>query len=250
MSPSALDLAPAGGPAPRIRQVLAHAGIEAALMLRNGEQLLLALVIPFALLAGGRWLGTGLGWSFDAVAASVLGLAMWSTCFTSLAITTGFERRYNVLERLAGTPLGTSGILLGKSLAFALVTLGQLAVLAAAALALGWRPGLQPAHLLVAVASSLLAMGAFAALGLALAGSQRAEITLGLANLVYLAGMAGGLMLPLARFPGWAQPFVASLPTAALGEALRSGSAWAPVTLAVWFLAGIALARGVFAWTS
>lgn len=245
-----LDLTPGGAAAPRVRQILAHAGIEASLMLRNGEQLLLALVIPVAILVGGRWLGGALGWPFGTLAVSVLGLAMWSTCFTSIAILTGFERRYNVLERLAGTPLGTSGVLLGKALAFTLITLGQVAILAVFAVALGWRPHPAPLHLLVAVLSSLLAMGTFAGLGLALAGSQRAEVTLGLANLIYLVGLGAGIMVPLSRFPGWLQPVVAALPTGALGEALRYGSAWAVPVLAIWCLAALLLSRKVFSWTS
>ena len=43
------------------------------------------------------------------LAPSVLALAVWSSAFTSVAISTGFERRYGVLERLAATPLGKPG---------------------------------------------------------------------------------------------------------------------------------------------
>ena len=50
------------------------------------------------------------------LAPSVLALAVWSSAFTSVAIATGFERRYGVLERLAATPLGRSGLLAGKAL--------------------------------------------------------------------------------------------------------------------------------------
>lgn len=245
-----LDLTPAAVAAPRWRQVRAHALTEAALLLRNGEQLLLALVIPIGILVAGRWFAAPLGLSFDEIAVSVLGLAIWSTCFTSLAITTAFERRYNVLERLAATPLGTSGVLLGKTLAFAMITAAQVAVLAAVAFAIGWRPQPEAGHLLVAVAASLLAMTVFAALGLALAGSTRAETTLGVANLVYLLGTAAGVLTPVDRFPGWSQQLVGALPTAALGEALRTGTPLSLPILAAWCIAGLLLARKVFSWTS
>lgn len=246
-----LDFTPAAGAAPRSQQVWAHATTEASLILRNGEQAVLALVIPIGILVVGRFLGPRLGLDFPTLAPSVLALAIWSSCFTSLAIATGFERRYNVLERLAATPLGKSGILLGKAVAISLVTGVQLVVLAAVALVLGWRPGFHPVALVVAVAACLLAAGAFAGLALALAGTARPEITLAVANLVYLLGLvAGGLLVPLASYPGWAQPMVALLPTAALGEALRSGTPLTLLVLAVWCAGTLVVARKVFRWMS
>src|SRR5690554_267617 len=166
-----LDLSPTGSAAPRTQQVLAHARTEALLIARNGEQALLALVIPIAILLGGRFFGDRLDLPFASTAPSVLALAIWSSCFTSLAIATGFERRYNVLERLSATPLGTAGILRGKALGFALITAAQVALLGAIALAMGWRPVLDWAHLAVAVPATALAMVAFAGLALALSGS-------------------------------------------------------------------------------
>ncbi|MGO1385767.1 MAG: ABC transporter permease, partial [Arachnia sp.] len=125
---TALDFTPRAAAAPRAQQVWAHATTEASLILRNGEQALLALVIPIGILVAGRFLGSRFGLDFVALAPSVLALAIWSSCFTSLAISTGFERRYNVLERLAATPLGKSGILFGKATAITLVTALQLVV--------------------------------------------------------------------------------------------------------------------------
>ena len=93
-------------------------------------------------------------------------------------------------------------------------------------------------------------MGAFAALALSLAGSARPEVTLAVANLVYLVGMAAGLLLPAARYPGWIGSVVSALPTGALGEAMRSGTALSVLVLMGWFAAGLLLARKVFSWTS
>ena len=246
-----LDFTPSAGAAPRSRQVWAHATTEASLILRNGEQALLALVIPIGILVAGRFIGSRMGLDFTTLAPSVLALAIWSSCFTSLAISTGFERRYNVLERLAATPLGKSGILLGKAMAIALVTGVQLLVLVAAALLLGWRPGFNPMALGIAVVACILAASAFAGMALSLAGTARPEVTLALANLIYLAGVVGGgLLLPIASHPGWAQPIVGLLPTAALGEALRSGAPLSLIVLAVWGTGTLVLARKVFRWTS
>lgn len=246
-----LDFTPLSSAAPRRQQIWAHASTEASLILRNGEQALLALVIPIGILVAGRFFGTRVGLDFLDLAPSILALAIWSSCFTSLAISTGFERRYNVLERLAATPLGKSGILLGKSAAIAMVTALQLVVLVVVALVLGWRPGFEPLDALVAVIACVLAAGAFAGMALSLAGTARPELTLAVANLVYLVGVVGGgLLLPVASHPGWAQPIVALLPTGALGEALRSGTPLSLVVLAVWCTGTLVLARKVFRWTS
>ena len=246
-----LNFTPSARAAPRPRQVWAHATTEATLILRNGEQVLLALVIPVGILLAGRFLGPGLGLEFPTLVPSVLALAIWSSCFTSLAIATGFERRYNVLERLAATPLGKSGILLGKASAIALVTGVQLVVLIAVALALGWRPGFDPLALATGALACILAAGAFAGGALLLAGTARPEITLAVANLIYLLGLVGGgILLPVASYPGWAQPFVALLPTAALGEALRSAAAMNLIVLGVWCTGTLLVARKVFRWTS
>lgn len=251
-----LDLSPAPGAAPAGRRILSHALTEARLLVRNGEQLLLALVIPIAFLVGGKYFGGGLGLDFDTLAASVLALALWSTCFTSLAISTGFERRYGVLERLSPTPLGRGGLLLGKAVSLVLVSAGQLVVLASVAGLLGWRPevGLLPtlAMLPTVVAGAV----AFAAWGMLLGGTLRAEVTLGLANLVYLVMvMVGAVVLPVASYPEVLQPAISLLPTAAVGEALRAWSdgetAWLPLVVGlVWAVLGALAARKAFRWTS
>jgi ABC-2 type transport system permease protein len=250
-----LDLSPAPAAAPAGRRVTRHALTEARLLLRNGEQLLLALVIPLAILGAGRVLGGRFG-SLATLAPSVLGLAVWSSAFTSVAIATGFERRYGVLERLAATPLGKSGLLAGKALAVVLVVLGQLGVLTAAALALGWRPAFTAASLAVALLLTVLAAAAFVCLALLLAGRLRAEATLGLANLVYVVLLVGGgLVVPLSSYPAAVRPVLELLPTAALGEGLRAAAAgqllgWTLLVSLAWLaLAGAAAWRG-FRWTA
>ena len=55
----------------------------------------------------------------------MLALAVMSTSFTSLAIATGFERRYGVLKRLGASPLPRSGLLAGKVGALLLVEVLQ-----------------------------------------------------------------------------------------------------------------------------
>ena len=240
-----LDFSPSPAAASTARRVVSHASMEARLILRNGEQAILAVVIPLAVLVGARFFGDRFGLPLSQAAPSVLALAMWSSGLTTLAIATGFERRYNVLERLAATPLGRPGILAGKALSIAMITAGQVLVLSLAALALGWRP----------VWSLPAALGAFAGIALSIAGSLRPEATLAVANLAYLVGMPLGILLPVDRFPAWAQPVVSALPTGALGETLRAAAAgtalgWPVAVTALWCVAALALARKVFTWTS
>ncbi|MGJ6981117.1 ABC transporter permease [Aestuariimicrobium soli] len=254
-----LDLSPAPGAAPAGRRLLRHARLETMLLARNGEQLLLALVIPAAVLVVGRFVPARIGIRFDLLVPSVLALALFSTGFTAVAIATGFDRRHGVLERLAATPLGRAGLVLGKAAATALVGLLQALVLVGLALVLGWRPTLSPTGLAWAVPAVALAETAFVAGALAMASLLRAEITLALANLLHLALAAGGALLVPADRYGPAEPVVRLLPTAALGEGLRQALASAPasggallplVVAAVWAAVAVLVARKVMAWTS
>ena len=182
-----LDLSPAPVPAPPAKRIFRHGLIETRLLIRNGEQLLLALVIPVAILVASRFVKASLG-SMELLGPSVLALAVWSSAFTSTAISTAFERRYGVLERLATTPLGKPGLLAGKALAVIMIMTGQLVILAGAALAFGWRPRFTPLSALFAVLLVILATATFVCLALLLAGRLRAESVLGLANLSFHIG--------------------------------------------------------------
>lgn len=250
-----LDFTPAPGAAPVASRVVRHGLMEAGLMVRNGEQLLLALIIPLGILAVGRFAGGRLGTLGD-LAPSVLALAIWSSGFTSVAIGTGFERRYGVLERLAATPLGRSGLLAGKSLALVLIIAGQLLILGLVAAALGWRPAFTVSSAIVALALVIIATATFACLALLLAGRLRAEATLGVANLIYVVLLAGGaLVIPLSRYPAAVRPVIELLPTAALGEGLRAAATghvlgWPLVVLAAWLLVAAVGAWKGFRWTS
>lgn len=255
---TAIDWTPSTGApsAPRGRRILSHARTEASLMMRNGEQLLLALVIPLGLLVGGHLFGDRVGLDPQAFPASVIALALWSTSFSSLAIATGFERRYGVLERLAATPLTRGDLITGKALGSASIAAGQVLLIAVVALALGWRPTPDPAQVVVAVVAALLALVTFAAFALALAGSLRAEATLALANLVYIVvAAAGALVLPISAYPAWAEWPLRLSPSGALGETLRlaatGGTDALPLlVLAAWAAVALIVARKAFRWTS
>ena len=175
-------------------------------MLRNGEQLLLAVVIPVIVLVGMVRGADRLGLDYDhpvvdVVTPGVLALAVMSTSFTSLAIATAFERRYGVLKRLGASPLPRSGLLLGKVCALLMVEVLQLSCCRwSGSCSAGTRSSPSSA-LLGAVLAVLLGTAAFAALGLLMAGALRAEATLAAANLVYLLLLAAGaVVLPASAY--------------------------------------------------
>jgi ABC-2 type transport system permease protein len=251
-----LDLSPRPGAAPFPRMVAAQAAMEARLMLRNGEQLLLAVVIPVIVLTGGVQAADHIDLSLshrpvDVFTPGVLALAIMSTAFTSLAIATGFERRYGVIKRLGSSPLPRSGLLAGKVGALLLVEVFQIAIISVVGLILGWDPanGFVGAFLAV-----VLGTGAFAALGLFLAGVLRAEATLAAANLIYLLLLAAGaVVLPSSSYGAFGH-VTRWLPSGALGDAMRfacldGGVAWRDLgVLLVWGVIGTALTARTFRW--
>jgi ABC-2 type transport system permease protein len=200
----------------------AQSGVEIKLALRNGEQVLLTLLIPLALLVGLTWIDVVPLPSprIASVAPSVLALAVLSTAFTSQAISLGFDRRYGVIRRLAATALPRWLLVVGRLVAVLGVVAIQLVVLGGVALALGWRPaasGLVWGLLLVA-----LGCAAFGALGILLGGTLRAEIVLAAANIVWFALLlGGGIMLPSGQLPGALGVVAPWLPSGALAEGLR-----------------------------
>jgi ABC-2 type transport system permease protein len=215
--------APVQEPAPVARRVLAQARFEMRTVLRNGEQLVIALVLPVLLLVvltRTTFVDLGTADRIGLVAPGVLALAVLSTAFTSQAIATGFDRRNGVLRLLATTPLGRGGLLAGKVLGIVAVEVLQVVVLAGVAIALGWRP--EASGIPGAVLALLLGTAAFTGLALLLAGTLRAEAVLAVANLVWVLLLAGGaVVLPADLLPGPLQAVAPLLPSGALGEALR-----------------------------
>lgn len=250
---------PRPAPASVASMVAAQARLETVLLLRNGEQVLLTLVIPLVLLlvlAGTDVVDVSAGTGADRTATAVAGVltvAVMSTAFTGLAIATGFERRYGVLRRLAVTPLPRSALLLGKATSVLLLEVVQVLLVVGVGLVLGWSGSADWVGVLVLV---VVGTAAFAGLGLLMAGTLRAEATLAAANLLYVVLLvAGGAVVPVARYPEPIQPLIEVLPSGALGEGLRavvvegSGLPWGPVgVLALWAVAGLGLAARFFRW--
>jgi len=251
-----LDFTPAPGAASFPRIVSSQARFDLGLMLRNGEQVLLTLVIPIAVLVGLAkvpWIDFGSIPRIDVVTPGVFALAVMSTAFTAQAISTGFDRRYGVLKLLGSTPLTRRGLLVSKTLAIAAIEVIQVIIISAVALLLGWSPtGNAPATILLLI----LGTAAFSALALAMAGALRAEATLAAANAVFLLLlMVGGTVIPNDKVPHWLATFGDVLPSGALGSGLRGvltygdGLPWGSVLVLLgWICIGTFIALRSFKW--
>ena len=248
--------APHAGAAPLATRVLRQAAYETGTALRNGEQLLVALVIPVAVLLG--LTAIDLGAVPDPRVAhaitAVLTISVMGTAFTGQAIAVGFDRRYGALKRLGGTPLPPAVIIVGKVLATLVLVAGQSLVLGVIAAVMGWRPTLGG----LVVGAVMIALGAiaFSAMGLLLGGTLKAEVVLALANLIWvlLLGL-GGIVLPRTVLAEPIAAVVGALPSAALGDGLRAAfltgtfDAWSALVHFGWGLAATALCLRTFRWS-
>jgi ABC-2 type transport system permease protein len=248
-------LRPDPAAAPAGRRVLAQARFDATIMLRNGEQLLLTMVLP-ALLLGGLALTSfpdlGPGRRIDVVAPGVLALAVMSTAFTGQAIGTGFDRRYGVLRLLGTTPLGRGGLIAGRALAVLVIEAVQVVVLGGLAAGFGWHP--RASGVLPALLALVLGTAAFVALGLLLAGTLRSEAVLAGANLIWVLLLAGGgVVVPTDRMRGFGA-VARLLPSGALGDGARAALLDGRVdgaalgVLLAWAVAGSLAAARWFRW--
>jgi ABC-2 type transport system permease protein len=253
---STLTFTPQPGAARVSRMLGAQAGMEFRLLLRNGEQVGLTLVMPLLLLFFFNLpllYSVGTPRRIDFVVPSILALAVMSTAFTGLAIGTGFERKYGVLKRLGAPALPRSVLIGGKTLAIVLLELVQLVLCGAFGAVLGWHPHGNAASALLLVA---LGTAAFGGLGLLLAGTVRAEVTLAAANLAWLVLLfAGGIAIPLSKYPAAAQDVLQYLPSAALSDGLHAvlqhGQALPArplLTLLVWAVVALPAAARWFRW--
>lgn len=253
------------GPGHAVRRTLAQVRFDTVTVLRNGEQLLVTLVIPVLVLLGLHRLealdlpaAAGAG-RLPAALAGALALAVASSAFTSPAIQLTFDRRWGVLRMLATTPLGPTGLLAGRLGAVFVVLIVQVAVLVGVAAVAGGGPltgagfGIGPA--LAALWLVLGGAGALLGLGVIIGGTLRPEAVLALANTLWAVLAAiGGLVLPTSAAPGPLAAVLPFTPTGALGDGLRAAivdgvvDAPALVVVAVWAVVLGAIAARVVKW--
>jgi ABC-2 type transport system permease protein len=245
-------------PAPLLGSTAALAAMELRLTSRRGENVLVTLVIPVAVLLFFATVGIvpGIaGRPVDFLLPGALALGIIASGLVNLGIATAYERSYGVLKRLGGSPLPRSGLVAAKIASILVLEVVQVVLLiAVAAVVLGWQPA-SGASAGLAILAVLLGTFTFAGLGLLMAGTLRAEATLALANGLFLGFlMLGGIVLPIDHLPGWLAAIARVLPASALADVFRvaltgTGDVVGPiVVLLAWGLAAVGLSVRFFRW--
>ncbi|MFW0179118.1 ABC transporter permease [Rothia sp. P7208] len=235
---------------------------ELVAMLKNGEQLMLNIAFPMMALYVMSW--TSFLDSFaqklqstriDIAVPGVLALCVISTALSGQGIATGFDRRYGVLRFLSTTPLGKTGLIVGKVCAVLGVLCLQYILVVLVALTLGWSP--QWGAVVASLPTLLLGAASFTSLGLLIAGTVRAEATLAIVNMAWaVLAAVGGTLLPTHHLPSVLGRLVDILPSGALGNALRAEFlthefALIPhLVLLMWTALCIGLATKFFRWSA
>jgi ABC-2 type transport system permease protein len=244
-------------PASALRATRAMAAMELRLTARRGENLLVTIVVPALVLLffGGTDVIPLANRPIGFLVPGALALAIVATSFVNLGIATAYDRHYGVLKRLGGSPLARGQLIAAKILTVLLVEAVQVTLLIGiAAGLLGWRLP-QGAPVGYAVVAFLLGTAAFAGLGLALAGTIRAEAMLALANALFLVFLVlGGVILPLDHLPATLAEVASYLPAAALSDLFRVGlgepgdATRALAVLGAWAIGSIVVAALTFRW--
>jgi ABC-2 type transport system permease protein len=241
------------------RQILNQTKFELLLTMRRGENILVTLIVPVLLLiffASLNIVPPVNGSAINFLLPGILAIAVMAAGMVNLGIATAYERYYGVLKRLGASPLPRSGLIISKVISILILEIVQVALLLAVAIFFyGWHPiGSFPLALLAMAIGTVT----FAALGLAMAGGLRAEMTLAGANALFLVFiLLGGGILPLNHLPAPLAGFAQILPETALTQVLQASmtqgtSAVFPVfawiVMAIWALIAFVVAIRTFQW--
>jgi ABC-2 type transport system permease protein len=241
-----------------LRQISKQTAFELLLTARRGENVLVTLIIPVMLLIFFASLNviptTGNAGPAGFLLPGILAIAIMAAGMVNLGIATAYERYYGVLKRLGSSPLSRSGLIIAKIISILVLEVIQVILLiAVAVLFYHWRAaGSLPLTLLTLTLGTIT----FAALGLAMAGAMRAEMTLAGANALFLIFiLLGGGILPLNHLPAPLAALAQFLPASALTQALQqsmtAGNIFpgtALLTLAIWAIIILFVAIRTFKW--
>src|SRR5438067_12134376 len=242
---------------PFAHQVLIQTRFELLLTLRRGENILITLIVPVILLIFFTSLNIATvvnGHAVNFLLPGILALAVMAAGMVNLGIATAYERYYGALKRLGASPLSRSGLIIAKVISILVLEVVQVILVVGVAVTLyGWQPAGSP---LLAILVMALGTVTFAAIGLAMAGALRAEITLAGANALFLLFvLLGGGILPLSHLPAPVATIAQFLPAAAFTQprqaTMSNGTAlpgFALLVLGFWSVARLIIAIRTFQW--
>lgn len=227
---------------------LAQGKIESKLMLRHGEQLLVNILIPGALLVVAAVVPIFADTDFNQIVPMVFAVAATSAGFTGQAIALAFDRRYGALKRTGASGVPPWTIITGKIIGVLATVAVQIVVLGALAFYLGWRAS--ALGIVCGFFTLVVGVAAFSAMGLLMGGTLSSELVLALANLFWLVlmGIVGWVQYSgdIGQAGAWNL-----VPTVALAGALTKAlvvsfnwQAW--LSLLCWTVAAMAAAARWF----
>jgi ABC-2 type transport system permease protein len=253
----------------RARRTLALARAEVRLFLRNRTAVVNSAVLPLLLVAAVPALGLG----EDAIAVgpqlvvTAIGVTLVFLTYYNLLTTFVARREEQVLQRMRTGELTETEVVLGIAAPTMLVTVGQIALVAAGIAVLGeWSAPVDVVLPLIAVVLGAVLMLVLAAASTAFTRTaESAQITA--LPLLMISTALGGLFVPLSTFPEGLAAVARFLPLTPVvelaqlglagltwdGEAVDLAGAWTaavlPLTvLAGWLVIGAVLARRTFRW--
>ncbi|MFW3170807.1 ABC transporter permease [Geodermatophilus sp. CPCC 206100] len=223
-----------------VADAVAVAGRDVAHWRRQPAAVLVGALFPvlillmFVYLFGGAMVVPGGGDYRDFLVPGMLGLAMvFGLEATMTAVVTDANR--GITDRFRSLPMAPSAVVAGRCLADLASSVLGLAVLVAAAFAIGWRPG-GPVEVLAAVGLLLLLRVAFLWMGIYLGLLTRDPATVTAVQiLVWPFGFLSGAFVPASTMPGWLATVAEWNPLSTtvtavrelLGQPVDAGVGWA-----------------------
>ncbi len=236
---------PSPTPRPRLRGLTAETvfvGRSLRHSLRDGESLLMAIMLPVMLMLMFTWVfGGAIDPSGAYVDYVVPGIILTCAGFgaSSTAVYVANDMRTGIIDRFRTMPLRAGAVLTGHVVASVLRNLIATAIVIGVGVLVGFRPSANAGEwvgLAALIALYILAITyLFAAIGLA-AGSPEGANGYGFV-LLFLPYLSSAFV-PVASMPEWLQPVAANQPITPIVETIRGLLTDAPVQSEAWWAIG------------
>ncbi|WP_091230369.1 ABC transporter permease [Microbacterium sp. 3J1] len=247
MTTASLTPAPhaAVAPRPRLRGVTAESvfvGRSLRYSLRDGESLLMAILLPVMLMLMFTWVFGGAidpsgGYVDYVVPGIILTCAGFGASSTALYVAT--DMRSGIIDRFRTMPVRASAVLTGHVVASLLRNLVATSIVIGVGVLVGFRPEASPAEWLALaglIALYILAITyLFAAIGLAAGSPEGAN---GYGFILLFLPYLSSAFVPVASMPEWLQPVAAYQPITPIVDTIRGLLSGATLTVEPWWAVG------------